>query len=456
MAFPAASEDQSTPGIGDYPLVDALLNRRSRRFGKGMTMDGGPLKYKSADPPQPLTEDEEAALVFAGAGFTGQALAELPFSPGSVGGETGCGNIISHLFGRTMISGDAIHASTLFVMNDDGTWMVRRPQDYPAAEVLDLIALGRGRHFREFYQRTRVKISDQRIGVPREMPHLPSFNKWSVNLPGTTYLLPVSELTAFYINVLLTVFDEEYGYYIVDETKRFGPAGIGKCRKSKGGYLHDDDINRTIPVGIFETWVHEFAAIEQGALIQNMALMTQALGLGGFPHFAHHPWSWPQYLGFRMGSDNFSRTIGAGFIMRSLIGLMKREWQVPVPLGLEKDGEILIKPYCPPYYPNMRAAVEAYVEDKYGTKGSLRDSVAGGLWKDPAAIERGIPRTSSRAIETTIAYCEYLYGRFGRFPATNGPFRTVTAYQGYHLDPAFYDEYYNPGALSPTQLNHHH
>ena len=71
-------------------------------------------------------------------------------------------------------------------------------------------------------------------------------------------------------------------------------------------------------------------------------------------------------------------------------------------------------------------------------------------------MERGIPRTSQRAIETTVAYCEYLYERFGRFPATNGPFRTVTAYQNYHLDPAFYDEYYKPGALSPTQAGHRH
>ena len=455
MTFPAGPTGTST-AIEEYPLIDALLDRRSRRFGRGMTMAGGPLKFVSAESPLPLTAEEEAALVFAGAGFTGLALAELPFSPGTVGGETGCGNIISHLYGRTMISGDAIHASTLFVMNDSGTWMVRRPQDFSATEVLDLVALGRQRRFTEFYERTRVRISEERIGVPREMPHMPSFNKWSVNVPGTTYLLPVSELTGFYINVLLTVFDEEFGYYIVDETKRFGPAGIGKFRKSKGGYLHDDDINRTIPVGIFETWVHEFAAIEQGALIQNMALMTQALGLGGFPHFAHHPWSWPENLGFRMGGDDFSRTIGAGFIMRSLIRLMRREWTVPVPLGLEHGGVTLIKPYCPPYYPNMRAAVEAYVADKYGPQGSLRDPVAGSAWKDPAAIERGIPRTSARAIEATIAYCEYLYDRFGRFPATNGPFRTVTAYQASHLDPSFYDEYYKPGALSPTQVSHHH
>ncbi len=78
------------------------------------------------------------------------------------------------------------------------------------------------------------------------------------------------------------------------------------------------------------------------------------------------------------------------------------------------------------------------------------------MWKDPQRVASGIPKSSKVAIEATIAYCTYLYERFGRFPGTNGPYRTVTAFEAYHLDPAFYDEYYVPGALSPTQINHQH
>ncbi len=442
--------------LDQYPFLDALIDRRSRRFGKGMALDGGPLQFKSELEPEPLTPEEEAAIVFAGAGFTGHALAELPFSHGANDDESGCGNIMSHLFGRTMISGDAVHTTTLFVMNDEGTWMVRRPQDFSPTEALELIQLGRERRFLEFYHRARVKISDNRAAVPRQVPDVPAFNKWSVNLPGMSYFLPVNDLSAFYINVLLTMFDEEFGFYVVDDTKRFSPAGVGKYRKSKGGHLHDDEITRTISITILEGWIHEFASIEQGAAIQNMSLMTQALGLGGFPHFAHHPWSWPQALGFRMEGDMFSRTIGASWLMKTLIRLMKRDWEMPVAVGLERDSNVLLKPYCPPYYPDMRTAVEAYVDAKYGAAGSLRDPVSAGMWKDPKRVTSGIPRSSKTAVETTIAYCTYLYERLGRFPGTNGPFRTVTAYEAYHLDPAFYDEYYVPGALSPTQLNHTH
>ena len=50
--------------INNYPLMGALSSRRSRRFAPGLEIDEGPFKYKSADPPQPLSEAEEAALVY--------------------------------------------------------------------------------------------------------------------------------------------------------------------------------------------------------------------------------------------------------------------------------------------------------------------------------------------------------------------------------------------------------
>ncbi len=40
-----------------YPLLEALIHRRSRRFAKGMKVPGGPLSYASAKPPESLTLD---------------------------------------------------------------------------------------------------------------------------------------------------------------------------------------------------------------------------------------------------------------------------------------------------------------------------------------------------------------------------------------------------------------
>jgi hypothetical protein len=47
-------------------------------------------------------------------------------------------------------------------------------------------------------------------------------------------------------------------------------------------------------------------------MLQNLGLMTQALGLGGFPHFAAHPFIWFQALGFRMQEIPFCTPLAPG------------------------------------------------------------------------------------------------------------------------------------------------
>ena len=116
---------------------------------------------------------------------------------------------------------------------------------------------------------------------------------------------------------------------------------------------------------------------------------------------------------------------------------------MPTAVGLEQGGTLLIKPFCPPYYRDMEQAVLAFVDYKYKPgSGTLNDRGKTSAWRDGAAVQAGISRPSDRTIDATIAYCDYIYRRYGRFPAANGPFRTVLAYQAHHLDSAFYDAFY--------------
>jgi len=247
-----------------YPLLDALLSRRSRRFAPGMTLDGGPLSYASALAPETLTLDEQAALAFAACGITGHALAELPYADGAEP-ETGGGTIMMNLVARTVASGDASHADTVFVIDDDGAWLLRRPQDHPRAEIPELVALARVGRLTELYERSRVRIADGRVDVPPDVRYVLSLNKWSANRPGTTYFLPIAELTAFAINIALILFDEDFRYFVVDDRNWFRPAGIGRFARSKGGPLHDDvHDGRVLTLAMLENLVLEFAAIEQG------------------------------------------------------------------------------------------------------------------------------------------------------------------------------------------------
>src|SRR5829696_5688840 len=134
---PRVSSHAVAEQLAGYPLLEALIERRSRRFGNGMRLNGGPLAYRSRRTPQPLSLEEEAALAFAGCGITGPVLAELPYESGDEH-EAGGGNIMINLVGRTVASGDAVHAVALFVIDDVGAWMLKRPQDYPRTEIAEL------------------------------------------------------------------------------------------------------------------------------------------------------------------------------------------------------------------------------------------------------------------------------------------------------------------------------
>src|ERR1700731_1566543 len=61
--------------LAQYSLLEALLARRSRRFGRGMRLNGGPLAYESVHEPAPLSLAEEATLAFAASGITGYTMA---------------------------------------------------------------------------------------------------------------------------------------------------------------------------------------------------------------------------------------------------------------------------------------------------------------------------------------------------------------------------------------------
>ena len=98
---PQAIFESRFDALDGVSLIDTIVKRRSRRFALGHELDGGPLSYRSAHDPVPLTAEEEAVIVFAGAGMTGYALSEAPFAPGREP-ESSSGNIMVSPFGRTI------------------------------------------------------------------------------------------------------------------------------------------------------------------------------------------------------------------------------------------------------------------------------------------------------------------------------------------------------------------
>jgi len=439
----------ASEALARYSLLDALRGRRSRRFGPGMQIPQGPFAHTSHRAPQPLTELEEAALAFAACGITGYALADLAYGRGQGG------SMLAGLVGRTVSSPDALNTVAVVVTNDHSTYLLKRPQDFAPTEVPTLIALSKQGDLQALYHRSRLKISDGRATVPVEPGYNFDINRWSLYAAGGTYFLPINELTAIYINALLEVLDESMGVYILDERAGLRPAGLGRFGKRKGGHLSDSAKGgRVATVLAVELSLLEGVAIEQGMVLQNLGLMAQALGLGGFPNFARHEYAWFKALGFRLGSVPVSRYLGLSWPLATTIRLFGRDSPVPFPLGLERGHEVLLKPYYPPYYRSMADAVRSFVDTKFGQHGTFRGGAAMSAWRDPVGAAAAIPAPSEKAVAATIAYCEYIYARYGRFPAYTAPFRTVLGYQATHVDVEFYDRFFHPEAISDTQRDH--
>jgi hypothetical protein len=273
--------------------------------------------------------------------------------------------------------------------------------------------------------------------------------------PGTTYFVPINEYTYMYINGLLEFLNDTMAVFVVDERAGFRPAGLARHAKSKGGHLHDDPhARRTLTVERIEAILHSVVMVEHGMMLQNLGLMAHAMGLGGFPNFAGHEFAWFEALGFRMRSMTTMQYLGANRLLRFAAGLLGKDPTIEFPVGLEKNGEVLLKPYAPPYYATMADAVHAVVERKFGPQGIFRGGVGTSGWKDATSIAKAAPPISQRTIDAVVDYCTYLFATYGRFPAYPAPFRTSVGFQAAHLDLAFYDRFYRPEALGRTQREH--
>jgi hypothetical protein len=90
----------------------------------------------------------------------------------------------------------------------------------------------------------------------------------------------VSEPTTLFLTVLFLILGEDMGFYLFDDHNGYRPAGLKPFAKSKGGHLHDDP--NDLRVGTIlevESYLLELTAVEQGLMLQNLELATEALGL---------------------------------------------------------------------------------------------------------------------------------------------------------------------------------
>ena len=187
------------PGIKEatnYSYLDALYERRSRRFAMGGEIDEGPLKFKSKHKPVPLSEIEEAILVWNGLGIKNINLSDFPPHKGL--------DLEVKFMSKTIASLGDIHRTELFYTNDDGLYLVKLHDQLPS-DLRGIEGLSKEKKIEkilELFKASRVKIHDGRANLPMDPPGLAIHNTWSVNKPGTTLMMPVTDLSAGLINIL--------------------------------------------------------------------------------------------------------------------------------------------------------------------------------------------------------------------------------------------------------------
>jgi hypothetical protein len=314
-----------------YPLFEALFKRRSRRISLGIpSVPAGSNTYVSTAKPQPLSPLEEAVLISA-VGMTGLTLPDRPFE--TVTGEKILGTPNINFPGRAAGSTDNAQATHFFLFNDTGTYFLKRLETIDPTEPLTPDLLLRRA------EASKVKLSDKRPEFPREFPYYLDSNRFLSNVPGSTILFPVVDMTQQYINALMYLLTEPEGHRpaFLDDRNFYRPAGVKKWIRS--GFLNKQI---KLPLGVLGTMRTQ---IEAELLLQNLILMLQAMGLGGWIHASVAPTKLLPALGFEYVTPRYR---GLDFFRWGTFVTEPRSH----PIGLPPH----IKGMCPPYYKSLARA----------------------------------------------------------------------------------------------------
>ncbi len=407
----------------NFPLVEALLGRRSRRFALGAEMPTGPLAFKSDQEPVPLDEHEQMLTLLACSGTSGWHHLLM----GSPAYAPHLANYAGAAGGRTFPSAAGFHTLELFFTDDDGVYFLPS-RDAPA--LFDNVNV-HDFNLAELLESNRKKIrkiSEGRLVIPRKTPHMEGHNFWISNNPGTTLVIPVVDLAQHFL--LLLAYFLQSGFIIYDDYHKRPIPGIERFSRIA-------KLNDPYPLSYVEQMVLMEATVELSTSCYAGALMLQALGLGGWMYDGID-----RHAVFGVSGDPEAPGLGFRFVS-------DERWTLPNPIGLPGVFEAM----CPPNLPDMRSAVEAMAKRKFDCGGPFHPDTPG-VWKDTRAVRASGEPYSEEFKECLTLQAQYVFDTFGKLPATSPSVLCLMYLQAHHLDLAFYDHYFESGAYLRTHRDH--
>ncbi len=409
--------------INRFPLTAALFGRRSRRFGWGMEIPSGPLAYRSELPPTPLDDFERSFLIATGLGVSGWH-SGIPYSAS----QDGLCTYAARYTGRTFPSAAGIGGTDMFYTEDDGTYFVTT-RDAVTEGNWGKGRLGDSARLIATVKSHTRQLSAKRVELPREGPHYSEHNLWNANVPGSTVFIPVANVSEQMLGFLFIVANS--GYTVWDDLHGRAAGDLDAFHQS--GLLNRD---KKYPLSYMEQYLLTTCAVEMGAMGHNIALGLQALGLGGWFFSGISPFS-------LMGVAAAKGIDGLGFRFEK-----RADWGVPNPVGL--DG--VYEGYCPPFYPDMRSAVMAYVQLKHGAGGAYTQGTEGPFLRNDDVKATAVPPTAE-IIDCVVATAEYIHSTFGKFPGTVPTIFLRYYTQAHRLETGFYDRFFREGMYLDTHLD---
>ena len=209
IAEESAARAEVLADLAQFPLMEALIGRRSRRFALGDEIPDGPLAYKSKHEPVALTELERALVLASMGGTTGWHYGitrHERYAPHMA-------NYPSGAAGRTFPSAAGFHTVELFFTDESGTYFFPTRDagalvDPAVEEITPELMVER--HLAQIR-----RLADERIHIPAKEPYMEGHNTWCANVPGSLLVIPVADIAQMVLNILC--FFAQNGYCIYDD-----------------------------------------------------------------------------------------------------------------------------------------------------------------------------------------------------------------------------------------------
>ena len=433
-----SAHDSSTkhPGLAElfkYPLMSAIVERRTRRVSRGTSVLSGELSHQSTNAPAPLSPLEEAVLIVA-TGLTGFMLHDGPTD--LPGGGKELGTPMLRLRARTASSPDNTQATSFFLINDDGVFLIKqlsqqqtlqflkdvppRWADWSEADWIAAASTVKQQVYRERLEFPGVSLLprlEQAVveSTGHDDPAADCRYNPQLHQRRPQPAVGTGQRTGVVPRRLATLRAERSARARRMAGRRPWPAarkdsvsaGRG-IEWARNGFLNP---KIRIPLGVGHTFRVDYEAL---FLVQNLLLMGQALGLGAWVHAS----IFPPYIYEREPDKG---KFGLGFRMHK----PEKEWHqwppIPAPLPNPVGIDGVLQAMCPPYIKSMNEAVDSVLDEKYGNQGTYRDVAQfARVYRKVSDAEKYLQHAqhySAKTVEYVKVICNYIYDTYGRFPA---------------------------------------